>query len=303
MPDQNREKVLRQTLIAASVDLVLCVVPYLLTTSNTLLADLLKTALEWGAVLLSWFTLKGIARSDRGSFNYGLGKLENISSLLVGFLMMSVAILIAISAGKDLMGKPEVISGYGIWISLATELTFGIINGRLYFKNHQLGVTSKSPVIQSQARLFLSRTIGNLFMLLAVSLMVVFQDHEWGVYIDPIVAILISGAILISAVGVFRGSFFDLLDRTLEEKDQLLILRALVDQYEHYDEVRDIRSRRAGGREIIEIFLAYAPERTIGEALFAMDQVKCSITQQFPDAEVMVILSPTTVHENTYRVS
>ena len=80
------------------------------------------------------------------------------------------------------------------------------------------------------------------------------HDYSWSVYIDPIASLIIAGTILLAAIGIFTSSFYDLLDRTLEEADQMVILRELTKQFDQYDEMHGVRSRRADGKEFIEVF-------------------------------------------------
>ena len=117
------------------------------------------------------------------------------------------------------------------------------------------------------------------------------HDYSWSVYIDPIASLIIAGTILLAAIGIFTSSFYDLLDRTLEEADQMVILRELTKQFDQYDEMHGIRSRRAGGKEFIEVFLGYDPERTVRDVQFCMSNIKEAVKQQFPDSSVMIVLA------------
>ena len=84
-------------------------------------------------------------------------------------------------------------------------------------------------------------------------------------YIGMGVSLVIAGSILMSAIGVFSSSVYDLLDGTLEEKDKLDIMRELVLHFHRYDMLYGVRSRRAGNRVFIDIHVGFEPDRRIGD--------------------------------------
>ena len=101
-------------------DVAVTLVAMLAADSSVLLADLMKTSLEFVAVLLAWIALRRISRGADQHFNYGVGKLENLSSLLIGSLMLLCVLVITANAIRDI-AHPEHIAGVGVWISLSAR--------------------------------------------------------------------------------------------------------------------------------------------------------------------------------------
>ena len=58
-----------------------------------------------------------------------------------------------------------------------------------------------------------------------------------------------------------------------------------------HDDMHGIRSRRAGGKEFIEIFLGYDPEKCVRDVQVSMDTVRHAIQERFPDASVLIVLA------------
>ena len=83
------------------------------------------------------------------------------------------------------------------------------------------------------------------------------NQYRWIVYADPIAAMIIAIMILACASKIFRHSARDLLDYALEEHSQLLILRALVNHFDQYDNIQNVRTRAAGGKVYVEIFMEF----------------------------------------------
>jgi cation diffusion facilitator family transporter len=286
----EKEALTRIALIAGGIDLVITLIALLAARSSVLLADFLKTCLEFLAVYLAWLAIRSITKGGQGRFEYGLEKLENLSSLLVGTLMVLVFLIIVSNSAYNIL-NPRHVEGAGVWISMASQVVYGAINARLIIQLGRIAKKGKSPIVDSQRRLLFTKAVGNAFILISLSLSLLLQDFGWSVYIDPAASLVIAGAILMSAIGVFTSSFYDLLDRTLEEADQIALLRVLATQFDHYDDMHGIRSRRAGGKEFIEIFLGYDPEKCVRDVQVSMDTVRHAIQERFPDASVLIVLA------------
>jgi divalent metal cation (Fe/Co/Zn/Cd) transporter len=145
--------------------------------------------------------------------------------------------------------------------------------------------------MESQSKLFMTRLIGNVFIFLSLALSLSLAAYEWSVYIDPIAALIIGASVLVSAVGVFSSSVYDLLDGTLEEADQLKILRELVQHFDRYEMVHGIRSRRAGNRIFVEIFLEFDPDKRVGEVERDMAAIRKSIEAGLENSSVSIVLA------------
>ena len=114
---------------------------------------------------------------------------------------------------------------------------------------------------------------------------------EWVRYVDPAASLVIAGSILLAALGIFSTSVGDLLDRTLEESDQLLILRELARHFHDYENLHGIRSRRAGAEAYVDIFLEFDPEKKAGEIQTVAASLRHRIESQIPNSHVTIGLS------------
>jgi len=140
----------------------------------------------------------------------------------------------------------------------------------------------------SQARLFLTRMIGNVFILLSLGLSLALQRFGWSTYIDPAASLIVGTSILLAAMGIFSTSISDLLDRTLEESDQIVILRVLARHFADYESLQTIRSRRSGPQVFIEILLAFDPEKKVGEVQGTADAIRRNMEQAIQGSRVTI---------------
>ncbi len=273
-PDASRENTALAGMACGLADALVCLFSFSMATSTVLLADFLKTFLEFLAVLLSWLATRQVVRGHH-AYDYGMHKLESLISLSVGTLMLICLAAIGASAALR-FHDPEPVTGAGVWISLATEVAYGVINS-FFVIRYRREASQGSPLAAAQASLFLSRLASNFFIFGAMAGGQVFSGQTWALYIDPVASLVIAVSILLAAAGVFRASFPDLMDRALEESDQLLIMRELAAHYDLFRNFHHVRSRRAGGRAFIELFLEFPPEQTVAEAMESARRIKAAV--------------------------
>ena len=279
--------------IAGFIDLLITLSALSLASSSVLLADSLKTLLEFIAVLLAWLAMRRIGQGANQQFNYGVGKLENLSGLVTGVLMLVCLLIIGGNAVVHII-EPSAISGPGVWISMAVQIVYTFVNGNFYLKNMRLAKELASPLLASQASLFFTKAFGNIFILLSLVSSLALSDYSWSHYIDPAASLIIAASILVGALGIFSSSIFDLLDRSLEEADQITIMRQLALHFDDFECLHGIRSRRSGSEAFIEIYLEFAPGKRVSEIQPVIDHLRASLEAAIQGAKVTIGLTTKT---------
>jgi cation diffusion facilitator family transporter len=286
----NKETEMRSAAMAAAIDVLFSVVALAAATSAIIFADFLKTFLEFVAVLLSWYALRRIRRGGGNQFDYGVGKLENLSSLVVGILMFGCLVLILVNAVRNLL-NPSSVTGIGVWICLANQIIYVFINSWYSVRAKRIAVEQNSPLMASQAGLFRTKAVANGFILISLVLSLSLANKSWAHYIDPIASLTVAASILFAALGIFKDSALDLLDRTLEENSQLVILRGLAKYFDRYEELHEIRSRRAGSVVFVEIILSFPPTQSAAEVQDSARILKSELENEIPGSRVTIGLA------------
>jgi ferrous-iron efflux pump FieF len=184
--------------------------------------------------------------------------------------------------------RPSHIEGVGVWISVGAQVVYAVVNATLTRKNRRLAKEQGSPLFQAQARLFLTKAVANVFILGSLLTSMALHKLAWSVYIDPIASLVIAGSILVPAVGIFSHSFYDLLDRTLEESDKLTIIGEVGQFAGDFTDLHEIRTRRAGSVSFVDIVLEFDPDRRVGEVQEIIDRLRARIEAAVPASRVTV---------------
>jgi len=273
--------------ITCGLGLVLIIISVIFSNSLVQMADLFNSFLEFISIALSWLTLRALRKDDRAVFNYGLGKIENISSLFIGVFMLASILIMALLIGYRLLHLVR-IQGFGIWMGIACTLIFGTLNAILWVKSLRHKRAAPSPIVDTQCRLFAVKTVGNtcMFFTFVLSLSL---DYHWALYLDPLASCITVGFMSQSAWKLIRHSIHDLLDRSLDEPLQALINKQLVRFFDEYTSLDSVRSRYSGQNVFIEIFLGFDAQRPLAEVQKITDTIKRNLEADIPHAEVLVI--------------
>jgi len=199
-------------------------------------------------------------------------------------------LLITVNAVRSML-HPSHIQGVGILISIGDQIVYTFVNAALWIKNRRAARDGASPLMEAQSKLFLTRMIGNVFILLSLGLSMALKQFAWATYIDPAASLMIGASILMAAMGLFSTSVSNLLDRTLEESDQIVILRELARHFDDYESLHTIRSRRAGTEVFVDILLEFDPEKKVGEVQKAIDDIRRSIERAIQGSRVTIGLA------------
>jgi cation diffusion facilitator family transporter len=291
MLNNQKESSVRLAALSGLSDTIICAIAAATANSSLLLADALKTGFEFVAVLLAWLAIRRVTRGGGQDFEFGIGKLENLASLVIGSLMVLGVAIISFAAIRSII-TPAHATGIGIYIALLDQVVFGVINSFLMRRAAQAAKRENSPIMASQAKMFSAMFFGNVFIFITVSLGLLLHRYDWSVYIDPLAALVVAATIVMAALEVFSTSCYDLLDGALAEEDKLRIMRVLAENFDRYDMVYSVRSRRSGSRAFIEIFVGFEPDKRVGDVDRDIEALRRAVSEQIGNSSVIVVMGP-----------
>jgi len=237
---------------------------------------------------LSLYTIKRMSRGSDLLNTYGLGRMETISSIVVGTTMLLAAIFVGFETVSKILHPAE--QHGGLAAMLLTFASF-IASTWLWIRNYRLSKTEHSPIFSSMWRMARMGALEDLLIILAVGISLFFEGAPWTRYLDVCATSLLMISIVKSIYDVFSGSIGDLLDRSLDEYHLLIILRELVANFDAYDQIHGVRTRRAGSQTFIEIFLEFNNETKMEQVYRLKDRLETELKKLMPNAQIMIIPS------------
>lgn len=281
----------RTVFISLIVDFVLWipdVIAAILSMSIVLFADAVKCLNEIIATFFSYLTLRKMAKGGAGTYDYGMGKFETMTSVVTGGVMF-VSLLLVFFVAMYRIVHPESLVHEGAYLGMILMIIGVCMNAFLWRKNYAVFQKEPSPIMDSQWRLFRTKAISDFAVLLSLVFSLALSEYAWSYYIDPVASFFIAGVLFLSGWRVISSSLPDLLDKTLDEELQMVIVQHLAAFFNDYAALHGVRSRRSGNSVYIDIFLEFDGEKKMCEVQQIIDRIKKSLEAGIPNSQVNII--------------
>ncbi len=280
------ERAARLSLLVALWVLGLKSLAYLLTGSVALLSDALESTVNVAAALLALLAIRFAQRPPDETHPFGHSKAEYFSAVLEGVLVVLAALLIAKeSLPRLLHPRPLGDLGPGLLVSLLASL----INGLLAWHLLRQGRRLRSPALTADGYHVLSDVLTSLGVLAGVSL--AWATGLW--VLDPLLALLVAGNILLMGFRLVRQSVGGLMDEGLSPEEVGRIQRTIAEALGGRAlEVHDLKTRKAGNRAFLEFHLVVPGSMTVEEAHRLCDELERALAESFPGLAVTIHVEP-----------
>lgn len=231
---------------------------------------------------------KKLTKDLRYEYNYGVGKIEAISSLLCdGIAFFGLLIALGLSVHEIIFPEQPsdlVIAVVGLKvINVSFDIAF-FVKQRKITKIHNSAISKANYAEALSALLFDSVALVSLFA------MWLLRDNPIGVYISPVVSIFVAIYLMFGYVKRTRQSLIELTDKTLPEEDQMKILNILTRHYDSYSQFHSINSHKSGDTTRIDIHLSFEQDTTFEEILTLKKQMQEELDSLFGNCIVNIVV-------------
>ncbi len=257
---------------------------YIISGSVALLSDALESIVNIVASLMMYMSVVISERPPDENHRYGHQKIENLSSLAEGGLILVAGALIAKEAvGRLYQPVPLVRLDFAIGLSLFATLMNGAISWMLKSKAKETG----SMALEGDAKHLLSDVISSMGV--AVGL---YLGQFFGVpLLDPIMALIVSSLVLRLGVGLVWKSGSGLMDESCPETEKKI--RELMDRHENrFVDYHDLKTRRSGNRVFAELHLSLDGGLSVQEAHDFTDHLEWDVEKELPDVDLIIHVEP-----------
>ena len=235
-----------------------------ISNSSALIADAIHSLSDFASDISILIGLKIAAKPVDQDHNYGHGKFETLSAIIigitlfivgVGILWNSVTIIFNYLNGESLI-RPGIIAIYALIASI-------LIKEGLYHYTVRSGKTLHSQVLIANAWHHRSDALSSIAVLIGVSGAIVLGDR-W-VILDPISAAIVSIFILRVAAKTSIDSFHELMEVSLSKERQKEIL-AIVTEVPGANIPHNLKTRKIGNTVAIDLHIKVNKDLSIVEA-------------------------------------
>jgi cation diffusion facilitator family transporter len=258
---------------------------YLLTGSVALYSDALESIVNVATAVTTFLAVRLSAVPPDASHPFGHQKVEYLSAVLIGVLIVVAALSILREAYFAFLDpKPLEAPAEG----LAVNGLASVINGAWCYALFRFGKAWGSPALAADAEHLLTDVITSLGVLIGVGLVVL---TGWLV-LDPALAALVALNILWAGWRVMRRSIGGLMDEAPPEKVVSRIRELISKEAQGALEAHDLRTRRAGRTTFIQFHLVVPGDVTVQEAHDICDRIEAALKTDIPGAAITIHVEP-----------
>ena len=229
-----------------------------------------------------------LTKDLRYEYNYGVGKIEAISSIFGDAVVLFGMILTLCLAVYSFF-----------YPSKPSEFLIAVIGLKFYDLMWDLAIFAKQRKIFKLNPSTLSETnyaaaYGDLlfdsFAWVSLFVMWLLRNTPIGGYISPVVSVFVALYLMVGCIKRIKKSLDELTDKTLPEEQQLKILKVLTRHYNSYAQVHSIDSRKIGTVTRIDIHLSFENDTKVEEVTDLQKQMQDELISQFGNCNLNIIV-------------
>ena len=275
-------------LLAELPSFVAVLVSAILSRNLLVYVDLLDSSMYLISLVLIVVLSQKLTKDLRYEYNYGVGKIEAIASLLCDG-MGCFGLLITLGFSVQSIILPEqpsdfVIAVVGLKVINVSFDTAFFVKQRKITKIHSSAISNANYAEALSALLFDSVALVSLFV------MWLLRNNPIGGYISPVVSIFVAIYLMSGYVKRIRQALTELTDKTLPEEEQMKILSILTRHYDSYSQVHSVNSHKSGDCIRIDMHLSFERNTSFEEILTLKKQMQDELDSQFGNCIVNIIV-------------
>ena len=229
-----------------------------------------------------------LSKDLRYEYNYGIGKIEAISSIFGdGIVLFGMILTMCVSVYSFFYpSKPSefLIAAVGLkFYDIIWSLAF-------FFKQRKILKTTPSALSQSNYAAAFGDLLFDGFAWISLLIMWLLRKTPIVGYVSPIISILVAVYLTVGCIKRIKSSLNELTDKTLPEEQQMEILKVLTRYYDGYSQVYSIDSRTIGEITRIELNLSFENDTKFVDVINLQKQMQDDLGSQFGNCVVKITL-------------
>lgn len=229
-----------------------------------------------------------LKRNLKYEYNYGVGKIEAISSLCCeGILILGVLIMLASSVYELIYPKePSEVLIYVVLLKIVNVLSDA------NFLNQQYKITKscKSELTTAKFYSVLKTLAFDAAALVSIFVCWVFRSYRASWYFSPVMCIILAGVFFASAILRIKKAVGILTDRTLPEEQQMKILKVLAKFNDRYEEFEFLGSRISGETAFIDLHIRFRDDTSYSQIKSLCGDISSEMKKQISNSKVSIVV-------------
>jgi ferrous-iron efflux pump FieF len=254
------------------------------TDSVSLLSSLADSILDVLASAITFWAVRLSLSPADSEHRFGHGKSEGIAALMQALIVTASGLFVCLEAIKRIF-SPRPIENPEIGLSvifIATAATIFLVGFQRYVAKRTGSLAISGDAMHYQADLLVN---------IGVGLSIILTSWTGWTPLDPVVGLIISVYILLSALKIGGRSLDILLDREIPWADREKI-EVIALNHKDVKGFHDMKTRFGGNHYIVQFHLELEPDISLLQTHRILDEVEDEIRRIYPGCEIIIHADP-----------
>jgi cation diffusion facilitator family transporter len=283
---RERSRAATVSIVSNTLLIALKIVAGVLTGSVAILTEAMHSAIDLLASFIAYFSVRRAEEPADAQHRYGHEKFENAAAAAEGMLILAGSAVIAFAAIRALVHGPQLDNlGVGIVVIGFAATANLAVSSWLFRKARE----TSSPALEGDAAHLRTDAYTSIGVLVGLALVGV-TGEEW---LDPVVALLIAVAIVVTGARITMGSLRVLVDEALPD-DELAAIKSEIETFATKGVVgyHQLRTRRAGARRYVDLHVQFRHGTSLEQAHGTAHELQDAIQARIKNADVLIHIEP-----------
>ena len=258
-----------------------------MTGSVSILSEAIHSAIDLLAAVITTFSVHVSDLPPDKTHPYGHEKIENISGVVEGCLILVAAVWIIYESVDKLMhGVDLKYLGPGILV-MAVSAGLNVIVATLLKRS---SIKNRSIALEADAAHLYTDVYTSLGVFAGLFIITIVQ-RVWKLsiaWLDPVIAIGVALLILSTAFKITKKSFLPLMDSSASG-DEVIQINSIMDKFRDRDiDFHNLRTRHAGGTLHVDLHMGFRQGISLEQGHAISHELKAKIEGALPGAKVLI---------------
>ncbi len=223
----------------------------ILGKSSALVADGFHSLSDFGSDIAVLLGFRAAKKPKDECHNYGHGKFETLTTIIIGLALFGAAAVIFISGVRKIINAfdGEILEQPG-WITFLTAFIAILIKEWMYRHTAKIGRRINSKLLIANAWHHRTDALSSIGAVLGIGGAIILGG-EWRI-LDPIAAVLVSLFIAKIAINLIRESTEELLEKSLD-KDTVDEIMRIIQETEGVIRPHNLKTRQIGNCIAVDV--------------------------------------------------
>jgi cation diffusion facilitator family transporter len=256
-----------------------------LSGSVSILSEAIHSMMDLIAAVIAYFSVRMSSHPPDKEHPYDHGKIENISGVTEGLLILAAAGWIIYEAVDRLIEPAEMkFMHLAIVVMAFSAIVNILVSRRLYKVAHETdSIALEADALHLKTDVYTSAGV-------ALGILIIWLT---GLHIlDPVIAIAVALLIVAEAVKLIRNAYRPLLDTSLPA-EELKKIESVLNKYTgncfHY---HNFRTRKSGSHRYLDFHLEVPEKMSVAEAHNLCDTIEAELKEKFTNLDINIHIEP-----------